>query len=370
MIIKKIKTNDDTKYEVSGYTNGRGSKRLRRRFDKRDEAEAFVKNYHAQELKFQRSATGGPGLLEETRFKDEAEFWILSNTDRFSPNHVKRAKGILKTLLPQYGQLTLDKFSPALMTKIQMEAKKRGLANASVNRICEIILAVLNYSLRQRRIPWNPTAGFQKLPPAREELQFWEKAEALSFLNAMYEKHPPKSESRWIYAVYLLALNSGLRAGEIWGLQVRDIVEDGESLHIRRQYDRLQKKFTLLKGKRRSQGPGLSRHVPCPPKLLAELQVLVTGKAEEETVFSLNGVPIHHDSFQDWFRADLKSWGGKVIRFHDLRHTAATQLIAAGVDIKTVQVILGHEDIKTTMNYVHLVGDSVKQVARTFSLSP
>ena len=370
MNIKKVKTKDTIKYEVSGYTNGRGSKRLRRRFDKRDDAEAFIKGHHAQELSFKRSATGSPALLEETRFKDEAEFWLLANADRFSPNHVKRAKGILARLLPQYGNLTLDKFSPALMTKMQLEAKKRGLANASVNRICEIVLAVLNHSLRQRRIPWNPAIGIQKLPPAREELQFWEKSEAISFLNSMSEKHPIASSRRWIYVVYLLALNTGLRAGEIWGLQVRDIVEDGESLHIRRQYDRLQKKFTLLKGKRRSQGPGLSRHVPCQPKLLAELKLLVAGKSEEETIFALNGLPIHHDSFQDWFRADLKSWGGKVIRFHDLRHTAATQLIAAGVDIKTVQVILGHEDIKTTMNYVHLVGDKVKEVARTFSLSP
>jgi len=68
--------------------------------------------------------------------------------------------------------------------------------------------------------------------------------------------------------------------------------------------------------------------------------------------------------------ADLKAWGGKVIRFNDMRHTATTLLIASGVDLKIVQSICGHEDIKITMNYVHLIGDRIKEVAKTFSITP
>jgi site-specific recombinase XerD len=76
------------------------------------------------------------------------------------------------------------------------------------------------------------------------------------------------------------------------------------------------------------------------------------------------------DKFQKIFKAALNACGGKVIRFHDMRHTATTILIASGVDLKTVQSICGHEDIKTTMNYVHLIGDRIKEVARTFSIRP
>ncbi len=85
---------------------------------------------------------------------------------------------------------------------------------------------------------------------------------------------------------------------------------------------------------------------------------------------TLARTPVDHDKFQKIFKADLKAWGGKVIRFHDMRHTATTLLIASGVDLKTVQSICGHEDIKTTMNYVHLIGDRIKEVAKTFSIRP
>jgi site-specific recombinase XerD len=92
---------------------------------------------------------------------------------------------------------------------------------------------------------------------------------------------------------------------------------------------------------------------------------------DDETLFmTLARTPVDHDKFQKIFKADLKALGGKVIRFHDMRHTATTLLIASGVDLKTVQSICGHEDIKTTMNYVHLIGDRIKEVAKTFSIRP
>jgi site-specific recombinase XerD len=69
------------------------------------------------------------------------------------------------------------------------------------------------------------------------------------------------------------------------------------------------------------------------------------------------------------FKKDLELWGGKPIRFHDLRHTAATLLISSGIDLKTVQEICGHEDITTTMRYTHLIADNIKKVADLFSIT-
>lgn len=80
---------------------------------------------------------------------------------------------------------------------------------------------------------------------------------------------------------------------------------------------------------------------------------------------------INHDNFvKRIFRRDLKEWGGKKIRFYDLRHTATTLMIASGIDLKTVQEICGHGDIKTTMNYVHLLSNSIRETARKFSVLP
>ncbi len=53
-----------------------------------------------------------------------------------------------------------------------------------------------------------------------------------------------------------------------------------------------------------------------------------------------------------------------------MRHTATTLMIANGVDLKTVKEICGHKSIATTMNYVHLVAENLRSVAKSFSVTP
>ncbi len=91
-----------------------------------------------------------------------------------------------------------------------------------------------------------------------------------------------------------------------------------------------------------------------------------------ETIFrNKKGNPFDHDHFKNRiFAKDIKRWGGRVIRFHDFRHTATTLMIANGVDLKTVKEICGHKDISTTMNYVHLVSGAIEKVAMNFSILP
>lgn len=371
MTIRKKQTARGTSDIVDLYTNGRGSKRIRRSFSKKIEAQNFLCNYLAEKQNFKKSGQS-IGLLEEVLYRDEAMFWLESMRDHFSVSHLKRVEGVLKEQLERFGSYTLDRLDAAFLTNYQKELKSRRQKNATINRKTEVFTSVFNHSVRHRRIPYSPAVGFRKLPLNRGEISFWEKSEISGFLQCMNIRYPQSSKKRWIYAVYLLALNTGLRAGEIWGLKPEDHMEKGDTLFIRRQLNRITKRFDLLKGKRNSKSGRLSRHVPCNPELRQELNRLVKESKlkSHETIFqNLEGKPIDHDNFQRTFHADLKAWGGRPIRFHDLRHTAITQMIAAGIDIKTVQAIAGHEDIKTTMNYVHLVGDSIKEVARSFSLS-
>lgn len=290
---------------------------------------------------------------------------------RFSSGHEVRARGILRKLLPDYGKLSLDQLGPTFLTNLQKELLAKSLKNSTINRYTEVITAIVNHSYQHRRISYNPTVGFRKLPVSTQEMQFWEKDEAESFLEYASERYPKDTEYRWVYVSYLLALNTGLRAGEIWGLKVCDLVEGGDTLFIRRQFNRVSKTFELPKGKKRTKRGRTSRHVPCNPYLRDELLDLVKkDQLKKDDLFfrGKKGNPICHDAFAERFERDQKWWGGKKIRFHDMRHTATTQLISAGIDLKTVQAICGHEDISTTMGYTHLIGDNVKKVASSFSL--
>lgn len=231
-----------------------------------------------------------------------------------------------------------------------------------------MICAILNHSVNNLRIPYNPSRGFKKLPIVKDEVCFWSKSDALHFLRFANQKYCIGSKRRWIYTVYLLALNTGLRAGEIWGLQKRDI--QAHSLFIRRQFNSVTQDFSIIKGKRNTKSGILSRHAPCNEDLKSELLPLIMGKLENDVIFtSLALTPIDHNNFRRIFLRDIKESGLPEIRFHDLRHTAATLMISEGIDIKTVQSILGHEDIKTTMNYVHLIGDNIKKVAMSFRIA-
>lgn len=372
MSIKKIKTPKGEKWEVLIRTNGRESERIRRRFDRKIDAQAFVDDFlkKKNQLLEISSEFSNP---ENITLKQEADFWLLNSESKISASHLKRVTGILNILIPSFGDFPVYRFTPSFLSDLQRKLLEKDLAKATVNRYTEVITAILNHSVRHRRIPYSPASGFQKLRAANIEMKFWEKAEAQSFLSFTNNRYPKDSSKRWIYVVYLLALNTGLRAGEIWGLKVCDLVEDGKTLFIRRQFNHVTKTFTLIKGKKNSKNGKLHRHVPCNQILREELyEIIKSRNLSQDDLFFVSelGNPIQHDNFQKRrFQKDLALWGGKPIRFHDMRHTAATLLISTGIDLKTVQEICGHENIMTTMNYTHLLADNIKKVADLFSIS-
>ncbi|MFN9066240.1 MAG: tyrosine-type recombinase/integrase, partial [Bdellovibrionales bacterium] len=144
-------------------------------------------------------------------------------------------------------------------------------------------------------------------------------------------------------------------------------LEGQRSITVKRQFNRVTLDFTAPKSKK-------PRVVPCNQVLLNELKSWIDLKkmSPTDTIFqNENGKPICHDNFADRrFQKNLKAWGGRPIRFHDMRHTATTLLIASGVDLKTVKEICGHADIATTMNYVHMVSGAIEKVALNFSITP
>lgn len=368
MSLKKVITpTGETKWDVRVYENGRESNRVFKRFDRRIDAENFIAATKEAARQGQLSPFGAINFKDYT-FTEEANSWIEDGKMRFSESHTKRAEGVLKELLPAFGCYTMDKFTPEFMGKYQRSEFQKGLSEATVNRKCEVILAILNYSVRNRHIPFNPANGFRKLRKKPTDMKFWNPDDAMDFLACMNKAYPTEHELRWVYVVYLLALNTGMRAGEIWGLRVNDFSHDHETLKVRQQYNRVSNEFGPTKGRN-------TRLVPCPVALREELIALKSKHdlGNMDTFFrNENGKPICHDNFSKrQFIKDMELWGkDPKIRFHDLRHTAITLMIANGVDIKTVQSIAGHADISTTMGYIHLIHGSVNKVAQTFSVEP
>lgn len=366
MSIKKVTTNNnEVRWEVRVYEDGRGSKEVRKRFERKIDAERFESQF--EKLKAERETN--PWFRESNfkrSFREEFDYWYSDAQHRMSPGTRKRVTGFVTEFMEELGARSLDYFTPETLSKIQRRQKDSGLSNGTVNRKVNIILAVLNHSARHRRIPFNPAMGLKKLNEDSPEMKFWSVEEAQNFLAKMSERYPEGSPDRWVYVVYLLALNTALRAGEIWGLKPMDINFQKKLILVRRQFDRVARDISTTKG-------GGGRAVPCNEELAMELKALIERgqiKSDEPIFRNENEGFVNHDNFKKRkFAKDLEAWEGRKIRFHDMRHTATTLMIASGVDLKTVKEICGHSEIDTTMGYVHLVDGMIEKVAQTFSVS-
>lgn len=151
----------------------------------------------------------------------------------------------------------------------------------------------------------------------------------------------------------LLSLYTGLRIGEICGLQWKDIDIKQGSLMVTKTVERI----SLGNGKTKvvvelPKTESSIRKVYMPPFII---ELLKTYKDENEKyILSGKSKPTEPRTLQYRFEKILKSAGIREMKFHSLRHTYATICIEKGVDIKTLSELLGHSDVKITLNtYVH-----------------
>ena len=181
----------------------------------------------------------------------------------------------------------------------------------------------------------------KKFSLAEKDIQFWSKEEVQIFLGYWSnKKHKPKA----LWAI-TLALYTGMRRGEILALKW-DAVDIGSGfICVRRSYCRVSKEI------REETKSKKIRRIPINSMLRAQLMEL-----NNVTVGKGNVVPLlHSDSFRKIFARMAREAGVKVIRFHDLRHTFASNFLMSGGSIYDLRQILGHSSVQVTERYTHFV---------------
>ena len=128
MSIRRINiSNGIQKWEVRVHENGRGSKRITKRFDKKADADFFLENFK-KEIRERANNPFDGSSLKDRIFKDEVENWLKDGEMRFSASHIVRVRGILKHILPEMGDLTMDRFTPDFLGKYQQREKAKSKA--------------------------------------------------------------------------------------------------------------------------------------------------------------------------------------------------------------------------------------------------
>ncbi len=269
-------------------------------------------------------------------------------------------------ILPSLGKVRIRDLRP---DQIQGLYNSKIECNVSTNTV-RILHAVLHRSLEQA-VRWgmidrNPANAVIRPKPCRKEIQTLNSHQARQFLIA--------AQGSRYEALYYLAITTGLRAGELLGLKWDDLDWIKGYLHVQRQVQRLA-------------GNGLAL---LEPKSAAGRRVVVLGQTmitvldehfkkqdclraftgerwqDHGMIFtSQTGTCLDHRNVYREFKEILRKAGLPDIRFHDLRHTAATLMLRDGIHPKIVQERLGHAQIYITMDtYSHVLPAMQDEVAK------
>jgi integrase/recombinase XerD len=184
--------------------------------------------------------------------------------------------------------------------------------------------------------------------PQKIELKFAKKSKKLPVVLSRREiKAIIESTKNEKYRLMIsLAYSCGLRVSEVVNLKVKDLAIDELVINIRSG-----------KGKK-------DRVSILSEKLVNSLKNLIAGKSSDRFVFESNrGGGILTASLQKMFRKSLKLTKiKKQATFHSLRHSFATHLLENGVDIRYIQELLGHSNIRTTQIYTKVTNPSLKNI--------
>jgi integrase len=311
------------------------------------------------------------GTLSDTgRLKvgDYLQRW-LENTakEKVRPTTYARYEQYVRLhLKPILGGVQLAKLRALHIENCYAELQRNG-ASAWTRKMSGILLnSALRHAVRLKLIPYNPAMDVAKARPEEKEMEFLTQPQVKQLLEA--------ARSTRLYALFALAVGSGMRQGEILGLQWSDIDFEKGMLSVQRSLAQLKGQMVLKEPKsKRSR-----RSIQLPQFVLVALQehrqaMLKEGNIGASVFCTRTGQFIFKSNLiRQVFKPVLKranEWAikkGKAngtepallpsIRFHDLRHTHATSLLAQGHSIKAVSQRLGHASIELTLRvYAHVL---------------
>ncbi len=295
--------------------------------------------------------------------------WLDHVDEQLAATTVREYRRIVaKTLDPDLGALSLRRITTQrLDTYYAGLSRDRGLSPATVRHLHAVIRGSLAQAVRWGWIPVNPAASASPPKLRRREITPPAMADTRALLDAA-DEHDVE------FGVLLRVLAAtGARRGEVCGLRWSDLDADGGTIYIRRSVASVAGgtivKDTKTHAARRIAVDGdtlavLARHRARMERRARACAVELSPDAFMFTSTGDGSEPLHPDTITGGFQRLCRRAGLAGVRLHDLRHLHATQLLAAGVPVRTVSGRLGHANAATTLNvYAHFLEASDRQAA-------
>ncbi len=334
----------------------------RKHFLGRTRAEVAAKLVDAQK----KLMEGLPVVDERQTTSQFLQDWLKASKDRLRPRTWTRYDELIRLYVtPEIGSTRIARLSPQQLNKVYTKAREKGRSSSTVHQVH----AVLHKALRQATA-WGATArnvaDFVDVPQVqRQEMKALTPEQARKLLEA--------AKGNRFEALFVLAVMTGMRQGELLGLRWQDVDLDAGTIRVRQTAQRVKGEGLVFgppkteKSRRRIEVSetvvaALRRHRT---KQVAERLKLGGHYEDRDLVFANEcGKPLEVSNLTNrYFRPLLEKAGLPRVRFHDLRHTAATLMLAARQDVKVVSEMLGHSQTAFTMDRYQHVSESMQRQA-------
>ena len=315
-------------------------------------------------------------------------YWLFKyKINEVKPSTITRYEGIIRNYIKPYaiGKIKLKSIRAAAIQSLYNSLIEEGKTTSSnIGTINKVLKSAFTQAIKEGYMLRN-YCQFVSIPKKHKntDIVYLSLEEQKSFINAC-------SGVR-LESLFLFALGTGLRVGELLALDWSDISFENANVMVNKSL-RQEKVFksdgsssydTLIQSPKTESS---NRLVPIPKNILVKLKEykiaqnkkrLSTGELyyESNLVFTTPiGTPINQSNLRKSYNRILDKANIDRLKFHSLRHTYATRLFEQNVQIKTVQVLLGHSDITTTMNiYTHVTeevkNDAIDKINAIFDIS-
>lgn len=285
-----------------------------------------------KDRKFRTEVADGKYARKKTNitFDKLKELYLEWSKVNKRPLSYVRDQCSLKHLTPHFKGKRLSNISPFMVEQYKTKRKKSGAQAGTINRELSCLKAMFNKAIKWGRAFDNPVSQVKMFKENNEKMMVLSSKHEAKMLEEI--RRLKKSEH--LEEIVVTALNTGLRKRELLDLTWGQVNFSDRYLLI-----------TKTKN-------GEIRKIPMNKVLTETLHKLKNNGPNVDYVFpNKNGKP--YTDVKTSFKRICKEIGIPEFRFHDLRHTFATRLVMAGVDLATVKELLGHKDIKMTMRYAH-----------------
>lgn len=339
-------------------------------------AKQIEKELERQKVLFEEEVKTGKCYNNKIKFREFADIWLKEYAEKnLAPKTYSRYIGLLERINQAIGHMKLKDIKPLHLNKFYDNLSEKGiskrvkrdnngneigdrrLAPKTIFAHHQLISKILATAVKWQLIDINVAERADPPKVSQKEIRFLDETDTKRLITLL-DDEPIQYKTMIILLIY-----TGIRRGELCGLEWKDIDFSNRTMNIVRTSQYIGNKKLITKEPKTKSGIReiILSHTAC--RLLLEYKqwqnynIIELGELWNNTdrLFTQsNGLPIYPDTVTDWFAKFIKKHNFPHVTLHSLRHTNASLMIAEGADVCTVSKRLGHANTSTTLNiYAH-----------------